>query len=166
MTAIVLGDHHIVERQASTVAGEHVDATRDWFVGNDHTAWCHAFCCMGGLRARCCTKVEQELVLLWIEHQNRKHTGCFLSGYASSIVKQCKQFSRPITWSLTTSKWKLVCFVANRPYDLPCTHIEELLSRPFHIVVVHGQAKRFGKWLRCNANPFVSVDTKRLGKTG
>ena len=121
---------------------------------------------MGRFRARCCTEVEQEFVLLWIEHQNRKHTGRFLSRYAPRIMKQGEQFSRSIAWSLTTSKWKLVCFVTNRPCDLRCAHIEELLSRPFHIVMIHGQAKRFGKWLRCNANPFVSLDSKRFGKTG
>ena len=121
---------------------------------------------MGRFRAGCCTKVEQEFVLLWIKNQNWKHTGRFLSSYAPCIVKQGEQFSCSIAWSLSSSKWKLVCFVTYRPSDFLCTHLEELLSRPFHIVVVHGQAKRFWKWLRCNANPFVPVDSKRFGKTG
>ena len=32
--------------------------------------------------------------------------------------------------------------------------------------MVHGQAKRFWKGLRCRSNPFVAIDTERFSKTG
>ena len=121
---------------------------------------------MGGFRSRRCTEIQEEFILLRVENEDRKHTGCFLSRNTSRIVKQCEQFSRPITRRFATSKRKLICFIANRPCKRRCTHIEELLSRPFHVVMVHGETKCFRKGLRCCSNPFVAIDTERFSKTG
>ena len=120
---------------------------------------------MGGFRSRRCTEIQEEFILLRIENEDGKHTCCFLSRYTSRVVKQCEQFSCPITRRFATSKRKLIRFIANRPCKRRCTHIEELLSRPFHVVVVHGETKCFWKWLRCCLNPFAAIDTERFSKT-
>ena len=121
---------------------------------------------MGGFRSRRCAEIQEEFILLRIENEDGKHACSFLSRNTPRIVKQCEHLSRSITRGFATSKRQLVRFIPNRPCERRCTHIEELLSRPFHVVMIHGETKRFWKWLRCCLNPFVAIDTERFSKTG
>ena len=153
VSTVMLRDHDVGQPQTAAIAHQHVEATRDGFVGHDHTLRVQAFAELGGFRAGRGAHVEGKCIAVGREQSYGKHAGGFLTRDSAGFMQQGHHSLRPTFRCSPSSKGHDEGRFLSHPRKLNRPERFYLLNGPRSVASMKGNSERFRERFKRGVQP-------------
>ena len=166
VSSIVLGHHDVGQSQPTSVADEHVQSTRDRFVGDDHAFGMKQFSQLGRFWSGRCTHVKSQYRPFGIKDSNREHACGFLPGDPAGLVKQSHHSLSDSFGRLSASERHHESTLIWHPRDRLGSKRFHLLNGPLTVGTVQADTECFWEGSKSGFEPFFRRSSQRFNQPG